>query len=247
VHFSPIVPVVRPPKWRRCERWEGGSSLVAPVGPAVCDLEQLQLGLPELETLRLLHVEGLTQEQAASSLGVSRSTVSRMAENAHRVVTLALVEGKALHIGGGPAVTRRSLVERAHSQDASSLEKGTTMVVAVPYADGQVNQHFGATQAFLISKAEGEEVVEASVYELQGLQHNHQGIAGFLKDQGVEAILAGGMGHPMQEALKAAGFLLYCGVSGDAVTAVEAFLRGEIEQSEATCGHHHGEAQESAQ
>jgi predicted DNA-binding protein (UPF0251 family)/predicted Fe-Mo cluster-binding NifX family protein len=232
---------VRPPKWRCCERWEGESSLFAPVGPAVCDLEQLPLGLPELETLRLLHLEGLTQEEAARSLGVSRSTVSRMAESAHRVVTRALVEGKALYIGGGPAVTRSYLIQRESPSNVPILEKGITMVIAVPYAHGQVNPHFGATQAFLIAKAEGEEVVESSLYELEGMQHNHQGIAGFLKDQGVETILAGGMGYPMQEALNAAGFALYCGVSGDAVAAVGAFLRGEIEPSEATCGHHHGD------
>jgi predicted Fe-Mo cluster-binding NifX family protein len=73
------------------------------------------------------------------------------------------------------------------------------------------------------------------------MQHNHSGIAGFLKEQGVEVILAGGMGAPMQQALKAQGFDLYCGVSGPAVQAIEAFLRGETEQSESTCGHHHGE------
>jgi predicted DNA-binding protein (UPF0251 family)/predicted Fe-Mo cluster-binding NifX family protein len=235
---------VRPPKWRCCERWESKSSLFAPVGPAVCDLERLELGLPELETLRLLHLEGLTQEEAALSLGVSRSTVSRVAESAHHAVTRALVEGKALHIGGGPAVTRSYLIQREPPPSASILEKGITMIIAVPYAHGQVNPHFGSTEAFLITKAQGTEVVESSLYELEGMQHNHQGIAGFLKDQGVETILAGGMGYPMQEALKAAGFELYCGVSGDAIAAVGAFLRGEIEPSEATCGHHHGEPAE---
>jgi predicted Fe-Mo cluster-binding NifX family protein/predicted DNA-binding protein (UPF0251 family) len=211
----------------------------------VCDLEQLQLGLPELETLRLLHVEGLTQEQAAASLGVSRSTVSRMADRAHRVVAQALVEGKALHIGGGPAVARSLLIQKEQSSRIPILQKGTPMIVAVPYADGRVNPHFGATQAFLIAQAEGTDIMESSLFELDGMQHNHQGIAGFLKDQGVEAILAGGMGYPMQEALKAAGFALYCGVSGDATAAVLAFLRGEIEPSEATCGHHHGASAET--
>ena len=84
-------------------------------------------------------------------------------------------------------------------------------------------------------------VERTSIFEVQGMQHNHSGIAGFLKDQGVEVILAGGMGAPMQQALKLQGFGLYCGVSGPAVEAVDAYLRGEIEHSESTCGHHHGE------
>ena len=49
------------------------------------------------------------------------------------------------------------------------------------------------------------------------------------------------MGAPMQEALKAAGFSLYCGVSGPVDQVLAAFLGGVIEQSEGTCGHHHGD------
>lgn len=115
------------------------------------------------------------------------------------------------------------------------------MIIAVPYLQGLVNAHFGSTQAFMVAETAEGKVEKATVYEVQGMQHNHSGIAGFLKEQGVEVILAGGMGAPMQQALKMQGFELYCGVQGPAVAAVEAFLRGEIEQSESTCGHHHGE------
>ncbi len=115
------------------------------------------------------------------------------------------------------------------------------MIVAMPYLNGEVNAHFGSTQAFLLAETSDGTVTRTSVFELQGMQHNHAGIAGFLKEQGAQAIIAGGMGHPMQQALKAQGFELYCGVSGPAIEAVEALLRGDIEQSETTCGHHHGE------
>jgi hypothetical protein len=49
------------------------------------------------------------------------------------------------------------------------------------------------------------------------------------------------MGGAMQQGLKMQGFERYCGVQGPAIAAVQAFLRGEIEQSGSTCGHHHGE------
>lgn len=115
------------------------------------------------------------------------------------------------------------------------------MIIAVPYLDGNVNAHFGSAQAFLIARATDGQMEETSIFEVQGMQHNHSGIASFLKEQGVELILAGGMGAPMQQALKQAGFSLYCGVTGPAVDAVAAFLRGETRPSDATCGHHHGE------
>lgn len=114
-------------------------------------------------------------------------------------------------------------------------------MIAVPYLQGNVNAHFGSTQAFLIVRAADGKVEQTDLYEALGMQHSHSGIAGFLKERGVEVILAGGMGAPMQQALKQVGFELYCGVSGPALEAVETFLRGEIEQSEASCGHHQGE------
>jgi len=210
-------------------------------------LDKVRLGFDELEALRLLHLEGATQVAAGKKLGVSGSTVSRMADRAHRVITEALVLGKAVCVEGGPVTVVRvsessttgSSAEGSSPEGAS--KEGERMIVAVPYLRGDVNSHFGSTQAFLVAEAVDGKVERTSVFEVQGMQHNHAGIAGFLKEQGVEVILAGGMGAPMQQALKMQGFELYCGVGGRAVEAVEAFLRGEIEQSESTCGHHHGE------
>jgi len=121
------------------------------------------------------------------------------------------------------------------------------MKIAVPYLAGDVNAHFGCTESFLIAETEDGRIAGTTVVDLGGMQHDHSGIAGFLKQRGVDVILAGGMGAPMQQALKRQGFELYCGVSGPAVQAVETFLRGDIEQSESTCGHHHGEHHHGAQ
>lgn len=72
-----------------------------PVGIRACDLDQVVLGFDELEAMRLVDFEGLSQEQAAASLGVSRQTVGRVVEQARRTVTDALLHGKALLIDGG--------------------------------------------------------------------------------------------------------------------------------------------------
>jgi predicted DNA-binding protein (UPF0251 family)/predicted Fe-Mo cluster-binding NifX family protein len=237
--------LARPSKWR-CLECPPGAKLFGPVGVPARDLEKLRIAFDELEALRLLHLECRTQAEAGRRLGVSGSTVSRMAERAHRVITEALVTGKGVCVEGGPVTVVRVeenanllLTDRADADTVSN--EGERMIVAVPYLRGDVNAHFGSTQAFLIAEALDGKVERTSVFEVQGMQHNHSGIAGFLKDQGVEVILAGGMGAPMQQALKLQGFDLYCGVSGPAVEAVEAFLHGDIEQSESTCGHHHGE------
>jgi predicted Fe-Mo cluster-binding NifX family protein len=113
------------------------------------------------------------------------------------------------------------------------------MIVAVPYLQGIVNPHFGSTETFLVANIADGQVETTSVFEMQGMQHNHAGLAGFFKEQGVDVILAGGMGAPMRHALEGAGFEVLCGVAGPALEAVDAFLRGDLEYSDATCGHHH--------
>ncbi len=242
--------MARPAKWR-CLECHPGSKLFGPVGVPARQLDKLRISFDELEALRLLHLEGVTQAEAGRRLGVSGSTVSRMAERAHRMITEALVSDKAVCVEGGPVTVVR-VSESVNNGDpegrqtpvdegAENVERGDRMIVAVPYLQGNVNAHFGSTQAFMVAETADGKVENATVWEVQGMQHNHAGIAGFLKEQGVEVILAGGMGAPMQQALKMQGFELYCGVQGPAVAAVEAFCRGEIEQRESTCGHHHGE------
>jgi predicted DNA-binding protein (UPF0251 family)/predicted Fe-Mo cluster-binding NifX family protein len=236
--------VARPAKWR-CLECRPGAKVFGPSGVPARDLEKLRLSFDGLEALRLLHLEGRTQSEAGRRLGVSASTVSRIAEHARRVVTEALVQGKAVCIEGGPVTVVRvdttDHTPSAVAQTRQASRQGERMIIAVPYLRGEVNAHFGSTQAFLIAEASEGKIVRTSIFEVQGMQHNHAGIAGFLKDQGTQAILAGGMGAPMQQALRQQGFELCCGVSGPALGAVEAFLRGEIEHSESTCGHHQGQ------
>jgi predicted DNA-binding protein (UPF0251 family) len=66
------------------------------------ELEESVLALDELEALRLVDFEALSQEQAGEKMGVSRGTIGRLLEKARRIVVDALLHGKALRIEGGP-------------------------------------------------------------------------------------------------------------------------------------------------
>ena len=77
-------------------------SVFKPAGVPARSLERVTLRLDEYEALRLADYEGLSQEEVAERLGVSRPTVSRVLERAHGTVAAAFVEGKALFIEGGP-------------------------------------------------------------------------------------------------------------------------------------------------
>ncbi len=90
----------RPPRRRYVARLPR-AGFFKPAGARAREIDQVVLGVDELEALRLVDLEGLSQEDAAASLGVSRQTVGRVLEQARRTVADALLNGKALLIGGG--------------------------------------------------------------------------------------------------------------------------------------------------
>ncbi len=115
------------------------------------------------------------------------------------------------------------------------------MKIAVTYENGQVFQHFGHTAQFKIYQVEEGQVTSAQVVDTNG--SGHGALAGFLKDQGVDTLLCGGIGGGAKTALAQAGIELYGGVSGSADQAVEDLLAGRLVfQPDILCSHHgHGE------
>jgi uncharacterized protein len=91
----------RPPKPRIvCQG--PAANYYKPRGIPLMMLEEVVLGLDELEALRWADLEGLCQEDAGKRMGVSRGTIGRLLDRAHRTVADALLGGKALRLEGGP-------------------------------------------------------------------------------------------------------------------------------------------------
>lgn len=61
----------------------------------------VELTVEEYEALRLMDYLDLSQEEAAARMGVARTTVQRIYAQARRKLSVFLVEGRPLHIGGG--------------------------------------------------------------------------------------------------------------------------------------------------
>ena len=114
------------------------------------------------------------------------------------------------------------------------------MKIAVTYEAGLIFQHFGHTAQFKIYEIEKDAVASVQVVDTDG--HGHGALAGFLKAQGVNVLICGGIGGGAQMALAEAGIQLFGGVSGDADEAVEALLAGELVYNPCVrCNHHdHG-------
>ena len=73
-----------------------------PRGIPLSILEEVTLTVDEFEAIRLTDLEGLYQADAAEKMNVSRQTLGRILESAHKKIADALVHGKALLIKGGP-------------------------------------------------------------------------------------------------------------------------------------------------
>jgi len=74
------------------------TSLFKPQCMSLKDLEEIELGLDEIEAMRLADIEDLYHGDAASGMGVSRQTFSRILAQARKKVACALIGGKALRI-----------------------------------------------------------------------------------------------------------------------------------------------------
>ncbi len=95
--------MARPRKWRKvCCMPE--SNLYGPIWPNEelnKENEIVIMAIEEYETLRLIDLEGLTQEECAERMQVARTTVQNIYNGARIKVAESLVNGKMLQIEGG--------------------------------------------------------------------------------------------------------------------------------------------------
>ena len=91
------VRMVRPRK-PRCGLQCPTATYFKPRGIPLSELEEQSLRLDELEAMRLVDLEGLSQDEAGAQMGVSRATIGRLAEAGRKKVIDCLVNSKALRI-----------------------------------------------------------------------------------------------------------------------------------------------------
>jgi len=193
------------------------------------ELEEVILGFDEAEALRLADLEGLYQEAAARSMGVSRQTFGRIVESARRKIADAVLNGKALRIEGGEVTIRK--------------EGEAIMRIAVPSRNGAVDEHFGHCEEFLVFRFEGGQLVPESTVPSPSSCGCKSNIASDLARMGVTHLVAGNIGEGAVRVLGANGIAVTRGASGDAGSAALALARGELADSGIGCSthEHHGQ------
>ena len=211
--------------------------------------QRITMTLDEFEAIRLIDADGLTQDECAGSMNVSRATVQAIYVSARKKLADCLVNGAELLIDGGEYELCTGEPHCCHCPNCArdikifTAERKSQMRIAVTYENGQIFQHFGHTEAFKIYDVEEGKVVHSEVVDTNG--SGHGALAGVLNALNVDVLICGGIGGGAQTALAAAGIKLYGGVSGDADQAVEAFINETLDYNpDVRCSHHehsHGE------
>ncbi|HOK62929.1 MAG TPA: DUF134 domain-containing protein [Soehngenia sp.] len=92
--------MARPMKWRKvCSLPK--SNRFGPLDSYQDINNHVIMTVDEYETIRLIDLEGFTQEECATQMGVARSTVQGIYIEARKKLAESLVNGKILSIEGG--------------------------------------------------------------------------------------------------------------------------------------------------
>lgn len=111
------------------------------------------------------------------------------------------------------------------------------MRIAVTYDDGKVFQHFGHTKQFKVYETDGGKILSSNIIDTSG--SGHGALAGFLKKEGIDVLICGGIGAGAIQALEESGIQMIGGAAGDADAQAEAFLAGDLTNDpSAKCSHH---------
>lgn len=114
------------------------------------------------------------------------------------------------------------------------------MRVALPVDNGNVNQHFGRSNEFAVIEIEGTDIKDSKIISAANLAHNHEGLAGLLKNEKVEVVIVGGIGPRAQTALEECGIKVITGAEGPINDVVKLYARGQLVSRPVSCGHGHG-------
>ena len=90
----------RPIKWRRVA-FIPEVTYFKPAGIPLRVLDEVRLTVEEAEAIRLKDLEGLEQAPGAEKMNISRATFQRVLNSARQKIAGALLNGKAIRIGGG--------------------------------------------------------------------------------------------------------------------------------------------------
>lgn len=110
------------------------------------------------------------------------------------------------------------------------------MLIAIPREGTMIGQHFGRSKEFAIF-----DTVSRSWQTLTRTGNECAGLPSLLKGAGVDVVIAGGMGASAKNLVQAQGIKVISGAQGTLEDAVQAFEKGQLQDSGVVCSEHQHE------
>jgi predicted Fe-Mo cluster-binding NifX family protein len=114
------------------------------------------------------------------------------------------------------------------------------MKIAIPVENGRLNSHFGGSRHFALIEVDPKAKTTLRTETLPAPEHQPGAFPRWLQSQGVEVVIAGGIGHRALALFAQQGINVVAGLPDGPVEAlVEAYLNGQLTGKPERCAHHH--------
>lgn len=117
------------------------------------------------------------------------------------------------------------------------------MKIAIATENNCVSGHFGGSKYFTFVEIDDttstKKVISKTLVEAP--PHETGSFPNFIKSQGADLIIVGGMGLRAQQMLTAFNIKVYAGIAGTIDDTIQQFIAGTLQPGESFCNHHHGE------
>lgn len=241
------------PRPKKCRMIDAppGVWLFKPQGIPARELAEVRLSLEGFEAIRLTDIDGLTQDEAAGRMAVSRQTFGRVLADARRAVAEAIVNGLSLRIDGGNYRLARQAGRGCGSrqqqppaspptegvQDLKGNQAMTKIAVSSegPTLDSAVDPRFGRAAGFILvdPATMAFEYLDNGASQAMGQGAGIQ-TAEVMASHGVTVVLTGYVGPKAFYALDAAGIRVGQNLENLTVRqAVERFTSGQVALAQA--------------
>lgn len=199
----------------------------------------INISIEQFEAIRLIDRVGLTQVEAAKQMDVARTTLQRLYDSGRIKLAIALVDGCELDISGGNyeiCKKVRNCSDCCSKNKNSFFKECNIMRIAVACMGKNVSEHFGHCENFTFFDAENGKIVAQN--SVPSPEHKPGRLPNFLHDQGAVVVIAGGMGPGAIDIFNAHNIEVIVGARGDAKTAVENYLAGDLKSTGSVCHSH---------
>lgn len=219
----------RPLKFRNIE-FTPKHRIFGPLNLNADNTEAIILNEDELEVIRLIDLEKLTQEEASKKIKTSRTTVQNLYAQAREKIAQSLINQKILFLGNIKCHRRRCQKIKEFNQKGEIMDnKIIALAVNEKNLNGELSNTFGRAKYFLIMNLQTNE--HKFVENLANNDAHGTGVKAsqILIDNKAEVLITKKLGQNAAKLLNAANIKIYKNSSDDIKTNIENLKAKKLE------------------